>query len=518
MSTVSTNTIKETKSQSSLWRIHFYTGMIVGPVMVWLAISGLGILYAQPLQRVLHSSENVVQSGTSSTSLESQVRNALTQFPKDTFSYITPGARSSDATQVGLSEPNGDTRIVWTNPYNGNVTGSMIAGKDLVGFFNSYHGSLLPRSWTMPVPDPAWFFGGKSFWRSIEIGEVLLEIFAGWGLMLAYVGLTQWWRSGSARRFLPRSSRKGRRRWRDLHTFGGVFVVGFLSFSLISGLPWASFWGYNWQTVIAHITPNKADFWSDPSPNSKSPRLGDMTRFGTRVAWAMQNDQPAPSSSPGMSMPGMNMGGEANVSSLEWLPAKTVSLDQVQSAMLQSGMAPNATIYPPANSRVDGKTSLGSYVVINPWPSSLGQQGASYFDEFTGRFLGSSTAKSWGLLQRWTEFGVQTHMGTEFGVATRIFMTLGCVFTIWMYLTALMMWNRRRRGTVGLPRRPAQPRLPRGYKAALVCLAAFYPLWGASVLVVYAVDRFVIQKNVRLSKAFGGTTTGSIKDSLNRNL
>ena len=44
----------------SLWRTHFYAGMIVGPFMIWMALSGLGILYSQPLQSLLHGGSNHV--------------------------------------------------------------------------------------------------------------------------------------------------------------------------------------------------------------------------------------------------------------------------------------------------------------------------------------------------------------------------------------------------------------------------------------------------------------------------
>ena len=489
----------------SLWRTHFYAGMIVGPFMIWMALSGLGILYSQPIQSLLHGGSNQVAIVNSRATLENQVSNAMHRFPKDSFAYITPGATATEATTVGLTEPNGETRIVWTNPYTGVVTGTMFSGKDLPGFLNRFHGSILPREWKMPVPNVAWLFDEGPAWNHVEIGEVLVEILAGWGLMLAVSGLYLWWpRRGSPVRWLPSKSRTGRRRWRDLHTFAGIFLAGFLTFSVTTGLPWAAFWGTSWQTVASHITPNKANFWSDSSPSSTSPRLGDMTRFGNPVAWAMQDDQPAPSGSPMPNMPGMNHGDKgSSVMSSAGLPARILSLDGVQSAMLQDGMLPNATIYPPTNAVEDGETTYGSYLVFNPWPSSVGQQGAMYFDEFTGKKLGESTAKEWGSLQFVTEFGVQTHMGTEFGLASRLFMTFGCLLVIWNFSTALMMWNRRRRGGLGIPRRPSAPRIAKPFGIALIALALLYPLWGASVLLLLVFDRLAIQRSDKLRRAFG---------------
>lgn len=489
----------------TLWRTHYYAGLLAGLLLVWLAVSGLGILYKGPIQSLLYHGANHVAIGGSRATLEEQVTSAKKMFPKDTFSYVIPGASATDATSVGLSEPSGETRVVWTNPYTGGVTGSMIDGTDLPAFFNRYHGSIFPRTWLMPVPNVAWLFSEGPAWNHVEVGEVVVEIGAGWGLTLAATGLFLWWpRRSSPARWRPTKERKGRKRWRDLHTFLGLFLAGFLMFSVVTGLPWAAFWGTSWQTLASHVTPNKAMFWSDPSPSSATPKLGDMTRFGTPVAWAMTNDVPSPSNDPMPSMPGMHHGGGgSNAMPTDGLPAAVLSLDHIQSLMLQEGMSANATIYPPTNTTDQGKARFGSYVVMNPWPSSIGQQKAMYFDEFTGNKLGESSAKEWGAIQRATEFGVQTHMGTQFGILTRLFMTLGCLLVLWNFFTGVMMWNRRRRGTLGIPRRPIEPHLLRPLGWAILVLGVVYPLWGLSVVVILIFDKYVIQRIPSLRRAFG---------------
>jgi uncharacterized iron-regulated membrane protein len=98
----------------------------------------------------------------------------------------------------------------------------------------------------------------------------------------------------------------------------------------------------------------------------------------------------------------------------------------------------------------------GSYVVVNPWPTRMHDQGALYLDQFSGKTLAHSTPESWGRLQWLTEFGIQTHMGTQYGLVTRVLMTTTCLLVLWNVTTAAVMWNKRRRsGTLGLPRRPS---------------------------------------------------------------
>jgi uncharacterized iron-regulated membrane protein len=154
-------------------------------------------------------------------------------------------------------------------------------------------------------------------------------------------------------------------------------------------------------------------------------------------------------------------------------------------------MKPGFSITPPVDTVVDdGSTAYGAYVVINPWPSSLGEQGALYLDQFTAKTLGTSDSSTWGGIQRITEFGVQTHMGTQFGLINRILLTSICVLVVWNVVTAVVMWSRRRRsGTLGAPRKPVDERTQRSVGVFQLILSLIYPLWGASLLLVLAAQR-----------------------------
>jgi uncharacterized iron-regulated membrane protein len=66
-----------------------------------------------------------------------------------------------------------------------------------------------------------------------------------------------------------------------------------------------------------------------------------------------------------------------------------------------------------------------------------------------------------------------------------------------------MYAKRRRKGTLGLPRRPADVHLGRGLVVIAVVLGVVYPQWGASALLILGFDHFVIQRNGRLRRSFG---------------
>jgi uncharacterized iron-regulated membrane protein len=139
-------------------------------------------------------------------------------------------------------------------------------------------------------------------------------------------------------------------------------------------------------------------------------------------------------------------------------------------------MRPGYTINLPVDLLDDPENPVyGSYVVLNPWPTRMHDQGALYLDQFSGDTLARSTPEEWGRLQWLTELGIQTHMGTQYGLPTRILMTATCLLVLWNVGTAAVMWNKRRRkGTLGLPRRPVDVRIQRilGITALVLWLTA----------------------------------------------
>ena len=490
----------------SIWRTHFYAGIFAGPILVWLALTGLVILYTGPLNSLLHADLYRVPVKSSTVSLATQVESAKAAMPSGQLESVTPPSRPGWTTTVAFTAFDGTEREVFVDPYTGRVTGEAMAGGGLVGFANRTHGSILPRSITVPMPTLAGILGEAPTIQHIELGEVLVEIAAGWGLVLALSGLYLWWPRDRAgrRRWLPRFSTPGRARLRSLHVASGLVLGGFLFFSVVSGLPWAAFWGTNWSAVAAKVTPNTANFYADAAPSSRVPHLGDLDRNGVKIPWAASMDA-IPASRPAApgTHPGHVHGAGMLSSSATTSPVNPVSIDTIEAAALAEGMMPGATYSPPADETSKGKTTWGSWVVVNPWPSSLGQQGALYLDQFSAKTLGRSTAGQWGQLQRVTELGVQTHMGTEFGIWTRIFMTGGCLLVLWSFVTALLMWNRRRRGGTGFPRRPMEVRLAKPVGIAAIILAIIYPLWGASFVLVLLIDHFVVQRSARLRRVFG---------------
>ena len=493
----------------AIWRTHFYSALIATPVLIMLALTGLVILYTEPIQQFTSRDLTTVDVGSGDlVSLDEQLDAVTEEYPDLSFVAVTPPREADLATRFTMSAESGTSYEVYVDPYTGEVQGRMKSGDDLVGLSNRLHGFFNNDTVTIPIPTVAGLFGPDPLFTDQPVGDLAIEVFAGWGLILALSGLYLWWprkRGTGKALFVPRLGTPGRVRWRDLHAVGGTVLGVLLVFFVLTGLPWSAAWGTSWAWAASEITPNeKTSFWEWEGPASALPVTGDLDRDGNRIPWAAGQDE-IPASGGHDHHGGEEGSGSAGDVSVNTPTAEPVSLDVVAGAADEEGMLAGYTINAPYDVLDDPEAPFyGSYVVFNPWPTRMADQGALYLDQFSGETLASSTAETWGELQWATEWGVQTHMGTQYGLVNRVLMTAGCVLLLWNIATALVMWNKRRRkGTLGLPRRPVDLRIQRVLGITAVVLAVVFPLWGLSLVAVLLVDRYLIRRNKRLKAAFG---------------
>jgi uncharacterized iron-regulated membrane protein len=502
----------------TVWRTHFYAGVFAMPVLVMLAITGLVILYTDPINDLQFAELQRVEASSEPVTLDEQ-REAVEQAYAEWSiqSVIPPKDATTPTTFVVVDASGEQRRNVMVDPSTATVLGDQDPGAGIVGLANRLHGTLNNESVTVPLPTLPGLLGDGPALADLALGDVVVEIFACWALVLAVSGIYLWWprKKGTGRAlFVPRLGRKGRARWRDLHAVPGIVLSGLLVFLVATGLPWSGFWGANWAHVASEVTPNEENFWELDAPSSDLPEVGDLDRVGNRIPWAT-TEQDIPTSSAPSAMAGMEgmdhgdgaddeAGSDGAGTAASGGRPAPISLDLVQRAAADEGMLAGATITFPFDDEADPAAPVyGSFVVTNPWPSDISNQGALFVDQFSGETLGRSFASEWGQLQWVTELGVQTHMGTQFGLASRVAMTLACVLVLWAAFSGLVMFAKRRRGGTGFPRRPVDARLQRGMIVVAVLLALIYPLWGLSALVVLVLDKYVIRKVPPLRRAFG---------------
>lgn len=509
----------------SAWRVHFYAGIFSMPILILFSLTGLVILYTDVVNDAQFGDLYRASSVEQTVTLDDQRAAVAEAYPDWSIDSVTPPDEPGRTTVFGISTDEGETfRNAYVDPATGEVTGDLDPGAGLVGLSNRLHGFLNNESFTVPMPVLAGLFGENdgSLTTDMAVGDLALEVFATWGLILAITGLYLWWprkKDTGRALFVPRLRKKGRARWRDLHAVPGVVLSVLLVFFVATGQPWSAFWGANWSFLASKVTPNEEFFWEEEAPPSEVPAIGTLDRVGNRIPWATRENEIPTSSGSGGAMAGMEgMGGMDGMDGADHgggdaaadggavaidTPAPQ-SLDAVWAAAQDEGMLPGSTITFPFDDTADPTAPVfGSYVVMNPWPSDMANQGAVFIDQFTGETLDRSFADQWGAIQWTTEFGVQTHMGTQFGLANRIVMTLACVLILWSAFSALVMFAKRRRSGTGFPRRPVDAKLQRGMIVIAVILAVIYPLWGLSVLAILLLDTFVIRKIPSLRRAFG---------------
>lgn len=474
----------------SIWRLHFYSGVFAAPVLVMFALTGLVILYTQPIQDATqHHLRRVAVAGTW-VSFDTQKAAVVAAYPKAQVTSVVVPKDATTSTEFGLD--NG--RSVFVSPYSAKVLGTTNPSGGIVGLSNRLHGILNNESITVKLPAIAGLLGSGPIMQEFMVGDMLLEVFACWAIVLVLSGVLLWWprqsRSRGGRRgkavLVPRLAKKGRARWRDLHAIPGLlFAVGTL-FVLTTGLFWSSYWGTNFAAFANKLTPNH---WVD-TPSSSTAKLGDLDRLKHAINWNTAG-QPIPNSS-------------ADGIDPTSLPAQ-VSLDLIVAAANEERMKPGYSISYPDNGTDDvGNSTFGSFTLANSWPRKTSEARTVYLDQFSGKTISTMDIYGNGGVSVVSDTMVSTHMGTEVGLLTRIVMTAICLAVLWSVMSAVVMYVKRRRpGSLGLPRRPVDVRLAKRLAAVAVLVGLLYPLWGVTALLVLGVDRFVIRKVPKLRTAFG---------------
>lgn len=454
------------------------------------AITGLVILYTQPIQDAFQSDLRRVEQGTNMVSYDKQALAVEAGVKDDPIVAMTPPRDAGASTVFGLES--GQSAFV--NPYTGEFLGTADAQMTIVRWSNTFHGHLNNESIMLSLPTVSALWDDGPVMRKYVVGDLILELAGTWIVVLTISGLYLFWPRKSRdqksmanrrRMWSLRITKQGRAKWRDMHALSGAVLFSLLFFVAVSGLPWSTYWGPNFTALANEISPNT---WTD-APASALGTRGDLDRLGNAINWNT-GDKPLPAS--------------YALTEGDQTPAP-LSLDSIVEIARKERMKPNYTAYFPANAKDDaGNPLYGSFTLSNSWPRKTGEAKDVFINQFTGETIGQQDVYGYGAVSYAVDTTVSLHMGTQWGIVSRILMTLLCLLTTWSIISAAVMYiKRRRKGTLGLPRRPQNVHLGIGLIVIAVVLGIVYPLWGASAVMIALLDRFVIQKQKKLRTAFG---------------
>lgn len=454
-----TNTNTNTRSESqpgklymAAWRWHFYAGLYVIPFFLVLAITGLAMLWTNTLVGRDGERITVVAEGQP-LAVSRQASAAQNAVPGgELVQYIAP-LSPEQAAIFGLKTSE-ETLVVAVNPYTAEVLGESSRENSWYSLFDNIHGSLLLGT----------------------TGDRLIEIAASLGVVLIATGLYLWWprRKNLVASLIPNLRARGRSFWKSLHVSVGAWVSLLLFVFLISGLSWAGVWG---EKLVQAWNTFPAEKYG--APQSDSPHAS-MNHGGTKqVPWALEQT-PMPAS-----------GSEAG--SVEQLAAQPVDIDNVAAFARTLGFEQRFQLNIPRDETAVWTISRDS---MSSDSTDATTDRTVHVDQYSGKVLADIAFQDYSIYGQAMAAGVGFHMGT-LGLWNIALNTVFCLSVIFLCVSGVVMWWKRRPATAGRLVAPPMPANMPQWRGATLCglaISLFFPMAGVTLLAVMALDYLLLSR------------------------
>ena len=437
------------------WRWHFYAGLFVAPFMILLSLTGIVYLFKPQLDSFMYHDLLTVKPAHHLLSADEQQQRVLEAYPKVLISKYLPPVNAESSAQFVVKQDGREVNL-FIDPYSGKILGTQDAKNNLQAMARELHGELMIGT----------------------VGDRLVELAAGWGIVLVVSGLYLWWPRGrsSAGVLWPRISAKGRVLWRDLHAVTGFWGSVALLFMLLSGMTWTGLWGKMYADVWNTFP---AAMWNDvPKSDKQASELN--TAAVQTVPWAMENT-PMPVSA-GDHAEHMNHGAMSSAPA-----APTVTLQQVVDIAKARTIEPGYSISAP-------KTADGVFTV-SVFADDPHNDATLHIDQYSGKVLADVRYADYSAVSKATELGVMLHEGKMFGWLNQLIILFICLMVLLSSVSGIVIWWKRRpQNGWGVP--PLRHDLPR-WKVATVVMIALgiaFPLVGISMMAVWLLDRIALSR------------------------
>jgi uncharacterized iron-regulated membrane protein len=478
----------------AVWRWHFYAGLLVLPFLIWLALTGSLYAFKTQIDGYFHRDLKTVPLAARPARPPGEIVDAALAAHPGTWFRYAPAAHDGASAEVGVATAAGERLSVFVDPRDARVLGHL-----------SDQGSV---AWTIRRLHSLKAFG--------PVARGFVELAAGWAVLLVATGLYLWWPRGRRGGGVTRVRGRPRERvfWRDLHALTGVVVGGALVFLAITGLPWSVLWGAQvnrWANgsnfgypagVRVQVPMSSTQRLADDAPTSWSlaqarvPRSTPPDARDEHAGHARSAEHPPfavahaeHAEHAGRSAPASTTAtAAATAASAEAAAVGAppgIDLATAVGIVERLGIGPGYTLTPPR-----GPTGVYTASV---YPDDLARQRVIHLDRYSGRPLLDMRYADYGPLGRWLEWGINVHLGQEFGVPNQLALVAACLGIVGLCASgAVMWWKRRPAGARGVPP-PVDRRTMLGVTALLAVGGVAFPLVGASMLVMGAVDRWVFR-------------------------
>jgi uncharacterized iron-regulated membrane protein len=437
------------------WRWHFYAGLYVAPFLIMLAVTGLLMLWSavlvgrdgEKLYTVTPASQTVAVSVQAAAAVAAVADGTVVQ-------YIAP--RTADGSAVFRVNVGDASTMVAVDPYSGKVLGSWERHNALYDIADTIHGTLLIG----------------------DVGDRLIEIAAGFAVVLIVTGLYLWWPRdgrGFASVLVPQLAARGRAFWKSMHLSIGFYISGILILFLLSGLTWAGIWGEKYTQAWSTFPAEK---WDNVPLSDKT--HAHMNHGGIKeVPWTLEQTQ-MPASGSDAGSQGVPEG-------------QPVTLDAVVAFARSTGFDGRFQLAFPGGE--EGVWTISRDTMSNDSADPFSDR-IVHIDQYTGKVLADVGFADYGPAGKAMAVGIAFHEG-DMGWWNVALNTLFCLSIIFMAASGIVMWWLRRPKAAAVRLfAPAVPQAPGLWKTGAVVMLAvslLFPLTGIVLLAVLALDMVVFR-------------------------
>lgn len=437
----------------TIWRWHFYAGLFCIPFIIWLSVTGAIYLFKPQFEAWQDKPYDHLEVTGPAATAQAQVAAALAAVPGGTLKGYELPTSPQAAVRVWVTH-GADQLRVYVHPQTLQILQVQDNDARFMEIMHELHGNFK--------------LGNR--------GSYVVELAASWAIVMIISGIYLWWprnASGIGGVLYPRLNRGGRQFWRDLHAVIGLWVSGFALFLLVSGLPWAHFWGQNLKAVrqLGNATPVQQDWPTGKAPpadgNTAEAAAGAADEHAEHHMHDMQH------------MDGHSM---ADMVTDQYAP-----LDRLVPTVAQLNLVPPVQIRPPSPKSAQ-------------WTAqSLSQDRttrvALVLDGDTGAILRRKDFADKKLFDKIVNVGVSIHEGQFFGWFNQLLGVLTAFGLITIGISGYAMWWKRRpAGVLGAPKPLKASRVTWPLIGLTVIAGILLPMLGISIIAVLLIEHWVLRR------------------------
>ncbi len=443
-----------TRLYRAIWRWHFYAGLYVIPFLLVLACTGLIMVYGNSVETFLGAKHYVVPGGERA-SYQAQSEAAVGAIAGGALKLMVV-PKEPDRATVFIVKGNGKDNVVAVDPHGAKALDTIVKDDTWFYWADHIHGTLLLG----------------------DVGDRMIEIAAGLGIVLILTGLYMWWpRNGRSlgRALMPNFRTGGRAFWKDLHVSLGFYISVVLFFFLLSGLSWTGIWGTKIMQAWSTFPAAKWDNVPLSDKTHASMNHGAMKE----VPWTLEQT-PMPMSGSAAGAAGLPMG-------------TPVNLDTVAAFARASGFTEQFRINVPQDD--GGVFTISADSMDADTHDPFGDR-TVHIDRYTGKVLADVHFADYGLAGKAMAVGIALHQA-NLGWWNTALNVLFCLSVLVIALSGIVMWWKRKpAGRLGAPLYPRDYRAPGVIVAIALAVSIVFPLTGLAII-AFAIIDFLLPKRFK---------------------